>query len=216
MGSPWKLQFLKDLIRQERPDVVFLCETLSNKVQMEKIRLKIQFQGMIVVEPQGRSGGLALLWRDSDQAKLLSLSQNHIDVELTIRDLPTWRLTGDSNLPWCTIGDLNNIVSQLDKRGGAAYPQKLIDGFNNVLLDTGLRDMELHGHPFTWERGRNTDNWLEIRLDRALVSPDWLDLFPMSKLYTIDGSPSDHSPIFLDPKLIESVRTKKRFRFENA
>ncbi|XP_074374872.1 uncharacterized protein LOC141716338 [Apium graveolens] len=65
--------------------------------------------------------------------------------------------------------------------------------------------MELHGHPFTWERGRNTDNWLEIRLDRALVSPDWLDLFPMLKLYTIDGSPSDHSPIFLDPKMIESI-----------
>lgn len=168
MGSTWKIQFLKDLIRQERPDIIFLCETISNKVQMERIRLKIQFQGMIVVEPQGRSGGLALLWRESDQEKLLSLSKNHIDVELTIRDLPPWRLTGfygepdrnlrrrtwdllrhlarDSNLPWCTIGDLNNIVSQLDKRGGVAYPQKLIDGFNKVLIDTGLQDMELNGH----------------------------------------------------------------------
>lgn len=38
----------------------------------------------------------------------------------------------------------------------------------------------------------------------------------MSKLYTMDGSPSDHSPIFLDPKVIDVPRRKKRFRFENA
>lgn len=160
MGSPWKLPFLQDVIRQERPSVVFLCETLSSNDQMEQIRLKLNFQGLIVVQPRGRSDGLALLWRDSDQVKLRSLSQNHIDVELTTRDMHTWRLIGfygephrnlrertgdllrhlarDSNLPWCIIGDMNNIVSQQDKRGGAVYPQRLIDGFNKVFEDTGL------------------------------------------------------------------------------
>ncbi|XP_017256280.1 uncharacterized protein LOC108225836 [Daucus carota subsp. sativus] len=118
---------------------------------------------MIVVEPQGRSGGLALLWKESDQVKLSSLSQNHIDVELTTQDSQTWRLTGfhgepnrnlrrrtwdllsnlarDSNLPWCIIGDLNIITSQQDKKGGAAYPQRLIDGFNALLEETGLHDI---------------------------------------------------------------------------
>lgn len=44
---------------------------------------------------------------------------------------------------------MNNIVSQLDNRGGAAYPQKLIDGFNGVLEDIGLQDLELTGYQFT-------------------------------------------------------------------
>ncbi|XP_074377107.1 uncharacterized protein LOC141718627 [Apium graveolens] len=237
MGSPWKVRFLKDIIRQERPTVVFLCETLSSRMQLERIRMQINFQGMIVVEPQGRSGGLALFWKENGQAKLLSLSKNHTDVELNIKDMQAWRLTGfygepnrsqrrrtwdllrhlarDSNLPWCILGDMNNIVSQLDK-GGAAYPQSLIDGFNAVLEDTGLQDMDLHGHQFTWERGRNTENWLEIRLDRALVTHSWFDLFPMAKLYTMEGSPSDHCPIYLEPKGNQRWQRKKRFRFENA
>ncbi|KAL8091605.1 hypothetical protein AgCh_034018 [Apium graveolens] len=238
MGSPWKVRFLKDIIRQERPTVVFLFETLSSRMQLERIRMQINFQGMIVVEPQGRSGGLALFWKENGQAKLLSLSKNHIDVELNIKDMQAWRLTGfygepnrsqrrrtwnllrhlarDSNLPWCILGDMNNIVPQLDKKGGAAYPQSLIDGFNAVLEDTGLQDMDLHGHQFTWERGRNTENWLEIRLDRALVTHNWFDLFPMAKLYTMEGSPSDHCPIYLEPKVNQRWQRKKRFRFENA
>lgn len=47
IGSPWKVRFLQDVIRQERPSVIFLCETLSSKVHMKRIRLKLNFQGMI-------------------------------------------------------------------------------------------------------------------------------------------------------------------------
>ncbi|KAK1383965.1 hypothetical protein POM88_021700 [Heracleum sosnowskyi] len=50
-------------------------------------------------------------------------------------------------------GDLNNLVSQDDKKGGAPYPGWLIEGLNRTVVDTGLRDMELVGHQFTWERG---------------------------------------------------------------
>lgn len=238
MGSPWKLQFLQDMVRQERPTVVFLCETLSNKKKMEWVRTRLKFEGMIVVEAQGRSGGLALLWKEADTVKLLSMSFNHIDVEVHMQGLQPWRLTGfygepnrnlrsrtwnllrnlarDSNLPWCVIGDMNNIVNHSDKKGGAPYPQSLVDGFNNVLEETNLKDLELSGHPFTWERGRGTQAWKEIRLDRALVSNDWCTLFPLVKLYNLEGTPSDHSPIFLEPKRMQSTAVRKRFRFENA
>lgn len=59
LGPPWKLQFLKDVVRQERPSVVFLCETLSNKEKMEWVCSRLNFPGMIIVEAQGRSGGLS-------------------------------------------------------------------------------------------------------------------------------------------------------------
>lgn len=42
---------------------VCLCETLAKKEKMEWVRRKIGFEGMIVVEPIGRSGGLAFYGR---------------------------------------------------------------------------------------------------------------------------------------------------------
>ncbi|XP_074343124.1 uncharacterized protein LOC141680949 [Apium graveolens] len=143
---------------------------------MERIRSSLKFQGMIVVEPLGRSGGLALLWRENEQVNLLSLSQYHIDVELQLSNMQTWR----------------------------------------VLEDIALQDLPLNGHQFTWERGRNTAAWIEIRLDRVVVSSSWLSIFPLAKLYTKEGSSSDHSPICLEPIVKQTWNGKKCFRFENA
>lgn len=67
---------------------------------MEKIQSRLGFEDMIVVEAEGRSGGLALLWREIDQAKLISLSKNHIDVEVNVRGMQAWRLTGFYGEPY--------------------------------------------------------------------------------------------------------------------
>ncbi|XP_074342552.1 uncharacterized protein LOC141680149 [Apium graveolens] len=193
---------------------------------------------MIVVEANGRSGGLSLLWKETNQVELLSLSKYHIDVIVNVAGLQSWRLIGfygepnrnmrrkmwdllrnlarDSNLPWCVMGDWNNIVAQTDKKGGASYPQWLLDGFNEVLAETGLNDLELYGHQYTWEKGRGTEAWLKIRLDRAMATGDWFELFPLARLYNLEGTPSDHSPIFMMPTNRSSMGGKKWFRFENA
>lgn len=132
----------------------------------------------------------------------------------------TWdllrNLARDSNLPWCVIGDLNNVVSQKDKRGGALYPQWLLNVFNEALLDTGLYDMNLTGHQYTWERDRGTTDWAEVRLDRALTNSSWLHLFPLAKLFNLKGSTSDHSPLLLIPQQTLIANSHKHFRFENA
>ena len=113
------------------------------------------------------------------------------------------------------MGDLNNIVAQSDKRGGAPYPNWLVEGLNETLTAAGLTDMNIIGHQFTWERTRGTENWIETRLDRVLTNEDWVEWFPLSKLYNLEGSPSDHSPIFLDTsKLIRERRPNRKFKFE--
>ena len=71
----------------------------------------------------------------------------------------------------------------------------MLEGFNEVLNDTRLVDMELVGYQYTWERGKGTPDWIEERLDRALTTAPWLTLFPMAKLYNLEGTSSDHSPI---------------------
>lgn len=119
-------------------------------------------------------------------------------------------------MPWCTIGDMNNIVAQIDKKGGALYPHWLLYGFSEMLNEAGLKDVELYGHQFTWERGRDISNWLEIKLDKAMANNLWFDLFPLAKLYNLEGSPSDHSPIFLEPMCRKKLFGKRHFKFENA
>lgn len=87
---------------------------------------------------------------------------------------------------------------------------------HDALHDTGLIDMDLVGHQFTWERGRGTPDFTEVRLDRVLTSTAWLNLFPLAKPYNLEGASSDHSPIFLVPQQIVKTGSSYRFRFENA
>lgn len=94
IGLASRIQFLKDIVCQERPSVIFLCETRDNKGKMEKVRRALHFDGLFVVDSQGLSGGLALLWRVKDQVNLRSFSRNHIDVEIKIDGKEAWRLTG--------------------------------------------------------------------------------------------------------------------------
>ncbi|WOG82157.1 hypothetical protein DCAR_0101319 [Daucus carota subsp. sativus] len=70
--------------------------------------------------------------------------------------------------------------------------------------------MELVGYQYTWERGKGTPDWIEERLDRALTTAPWLTLFPMAKLYNLEGASSDHSPIMLIPeeKMKENIQQK--------
>lgn len=76
-----------------------------------------------------------------------------------------------SDLPWCIIGDFNDLLAHEEKRGRVQHPQWLIDGFRNVTLDCDLSDISLEGYQFTWSKGMGTISGVEERLDRAMVTP---------------------------------------------
>lgn len=123
-----------------------------------------------------------MLWRYKDEIFLCSYSKNHIDVTVRDHESNIWRLTGlygepdrskimeiwqlirtlasNNLLPWCLIGDANSVYSQIDKKGGKPYLQRLIQGFQEVLEDCRLIDMNLQGHQFSWERGVGSENWI--------------------------------------------------------
>ncbi|KAK1381523.1 hypothetical protein POM88_028267 [Heracleum sosnowskyi] len=155
LGTPWAFQFLKEITLQKRPDFIFLCEIISKTDTVERFQRAIGFEGVLVVESQGRSGGLALLWRHKDEVLLRSYSKNHIDAVVHMKD-------------------------------------------NNIFRLTGIYDMNLLGYPYTWERGAGTDNWIEVRLDRALSSAGFLNMFKDVTLTNLEVSTSDHTPLFLE------------------
>ncbi|XP_060959224.1 uncharacterized protein LOC115699974 [Cannabis sativa] len=154
------------------------------------VKRLLGFEGSYVVEARGHSGGLAMLWKKEEE--------------------------GQYSLPRCLFGDMNNTLSHSDKRGGRSYPNWLLNGFQDVVSECHLIDMELRGYPFTWEKGKGTSQWVEVRLDRALVNHDWQMLFPSASLENIEVTVSNHYPIWVNHAVSKPIVFKKKFRYENA
>uniref|UniRef100_A0A803QQ56 Reverse transcriptase domain-containing protein n=1 Tax=Cannabis sativa TaxID=3483 RepID=A0A803QQ56_CANSA len=89
-------------------------------------------------------------------------------------------LSSSSSLPWCVIGDINNVLRQEDKKGGQPYLVWLLEGFQKAIANCHLLDLDLTGYSFTWEKSKGSMLWVEIRLDRALVTEAWSQLFQAS------------------------------------
>lgn len=121
-------------------------------------------------------------------------------------------LSRQSSLPWVVIGDFNDILRDSEKKGRCRHPNWLINGFREALGDSGLTDMAMEGHPFTWERSRGTLRWVEERLDRACATDNWLNMFQSYKLINLVAPTSDHSAILLQISVWRQIPRGFRFR----
>lgn len=76
-------------------------------------------------------------------------------------------LADKSRLPWCVIGDFNDMMYIDEKRGEKDHPYQLLDGLTRTVLECGLWDLGFTGEKFTWEKSRGHNNWIQERLDRG-------------------------------------------------
>ncbi|WJX95852.1 hypothetical protein P8452_77121 [Trifolium repens] len=156
---------LKYLVRVYKPDELFLCETLSTSNKMEEFRCLLGYDSCFSVDCEGHSGGLAFLWRAPFSCSIINFSANHINDEVQDNINGNWRLTGFygfpgsgrrrdswkflrhlsqvSSLPWCIIGDFNDILSAIEKKGRAKRSPWLINGFRSAVSDSGLTDVHM-------------------------------------------------------------------------
>jgi exonuclease III len=227
---------LRDLIRLHKPDIIFLCETLCHANKVEELRRNINFDSCFAVDREGRGGGLALMWKQEKSCEIQNYSKNFINV--IIKDnlrQNEWRLTGfygipqrgqrreswnilrmlsqQSHLPWCIIGDFNDILTTEDKRGNVPHPRWLLNGFRQAISDCDLIDVSIQGHAYTWARRLGHEDVVEERLDRALVNQSWMNLFPHCTLHNLVSGASDHSPILLNTEHQMYTYKKRQFRF---
>ncbi|KAK2377607.1 hypothetical protein QL285_078261 [Trifolium repens] len=237
LGTPSAIPNLRRLALKHRPDLLFLSETLSKSSQMERIRVLLKFDSCLSIDVEGRSGGLAILWNDKVRCRIINYCRNFINVEVDDVEKGGWRLTcyygypergrrrqawdmlrdlrNMSPLPWCIIGDFNDLLSQEDKLGNHPHPNWLCSGFRSAVNDCDLTDIQLEGHRFTWIKSRGSVRVIEERLDRAMVSTNWLALFPEVKLINLLASHSDHSPILLHTDPVLRTKYTHSFKFEN-
>jgi exonuclease III len=93
LGGPTTVPSLKYLVCVYKPDVLFLCETLSNSNKIEEFRYVLGFDYCFTVNREGKGGGLALFWNSAFNCSISNYSQNHIDIEVVDASTGNWRLT---------------------------------------------------------------------------------------------------------------------------
>ncbi|XP_074324401.1 uncharacterized protein LOC141661315 [Apium graveolens] len=197
-------------------------ETISVASRIEELRIKLGFSNCFSVDRIGRSGGLTVFWKMSAKCSIVGYSQNHVDLVFTENNIQKWRLSCFygflerarrsqswelicnlaqlSTLPWCMVGDFNDLLYATDKKGIHPHPEYLMRGFQNAIDSSSLAELDLNGGSYTWEKGRGTREWVQERLDRAFANM----------------AVSDHDAIFLELLSVEVPKRVFRFKFENT
>lgn len=237
IGRSLTVRVLRYFAKHKRPSIVFLMETKNKANRVDRIRRSLNFSNSFYVEPCGLSGGLAVWWNSDISLEILESNQHFIHAKCNdhqgmesflvsfvygapvVKDkAAVWEnlrfLSAGIHGAWLVSGDFNDIVMESEKSGGSPSSIGRMSAFNEVLEDCGLMDLECKGPRFTWRRNWHNGEVILERLDRAVASVEWRELFPFAVVFNEVMVGSDHSPIVVDtnPKL---DRPRKVFRFES-
>ena len=102
-------------------------------------------------------------------------------------------LSGDL---WCICGDFNSIREPAERFGISQRDpgNNTIKEFNDWINDLEVVEAPWLGRKFTWVRLNGTSR---SKLDRFLLSPEWLDKWPASTQITLPRNFSEHCPLLL-------------------
>ena len=141
LRNPHTVNALKKIVQAEDPSLVFLMETklpLKAMKRMSNIKNSLGLTQGLVVPSEGKSGGLALLWKPEVKVDTQTFSRWYINAIIDSGDsIGKWRLTRfyghpdtqgrpkswaflhqlakTNNLPWICVGDFNEVFSVIEK-----------------------------------------------------------------------------------------------------
>lgn len=168
---------------------------------MEKVMAHLGYFDLCTVEPVGKSGGLALMWKETVQVKILYTDRRMIDTQITWQDKVyfltcvygdpfrdkrgrVWERLTRIGLArkgqWLLIGDFNELVDPSEKKGGVINDEEDCMEFRQMLRSCGLWEIRHEGYQFSWYRVRN-DEIVQCRLDRTVANQIWQGEFPQAK-----------------------------------
>ena len=114
-----------------------------------------------------------------------------------------WQLkVSNSRGLWCVLGDFNSIRS-LEERVSLSQRRvesQDISAFNQWISDMELQEIKSVGSNYTWIR---PNGYVKSRLDRFLVSDQWLSVWPESCQHVLQRDLSDHCPTILQTNMVD-------------
>ncbi|XP_048613516.1 uncharacterized protein LOC125587312 [Brassica napus] len=223
MGNTPTVRHLQELLGQHHPELLFLSETKNRRRYIEGLVEKFGFSNLKTVEPVGKGGGLAVMWKESCKVEVLQASRRVIDLKIQWQDKmffltcvygepikgkrgDVWeritRIGTTRNGAWVMTGDFNELIDPSEKIGGAARSAEEGKDFRKMLHACGLWNIKHVGYQFSWAGTRNNEN-VQCRLDRIVANQAWLDMFPQASATYLQKVCSDHSPVMTN--LIEQM-----------
>ncbi|KAF7844736.1 reverse transcriptase [Senna tora] len=213
-------------------------ETKRSGQKMEEFRLRnrFQFDRTFYVDSEGKSGGLALWWKEEIDLNILLSSKNfiHSSVGSGVIEVPDYltcvygapkererRLVWDKlrgvgssvQGSWLCIGDFNDVLCHSEKWGGKPKSTRKVMNFQRLLEDCGLFDLEYNGSSFTWFNKRTGDDFIKEKLDRALGNVQLMMAFPKAQVFINDPVGSDHGALVANLNYCD-VKSRRSFKFE--
>ena len=223
-GSLSKQNEIRRMIQVNHPHLVFLQETKMSMEDMDSIASKTWPAGKVVsLSSQGTSGGIACLWDPKEvvihhmvgswgilAVAIQSRHSNQIMLCITVYAPTTleekrrqWKNITHiiSHFPeaWILIGgDFNTILSLNEKMGGNRNLDKSTDLMNEYISNLHLVDIQPDNGLMTWSNRRKGLACIMERLDRFLLSEDFLIHGHIPKVKTLNNAGSDHWPVMVE------------------
>jgi len=240
LNSPAKHKMLKNMIQKEKPSLVFLQETKGNSTVLEKI-LNKAWSGChsVSVDASGASGGLAIMW-NPQVLSLQDFHASHFFIQTTFHLIGTnihghlsnvyfpqylqkkldlldtlTALNSNKTFPfWICGGDFNIITALGEKsRGRSTLEGDSID-FKDFIHRNQLMDLQTSNGVYTWTNKRRGPQHIASRLDRFLISDNFIHLGGDFHNSIMPQVGSDHWPIMLQWLRLGS-KCNRPFRFES-
>ena len=233
-GSTETVQKIREVRRLHFPDFMFLMETKQKYAYVSGLQKSLGYDKLFTVEPNGLSGGLAVMWKDSYNVEILSSDKRIIDMKISSGPLDfflsciygdpvrarrqvVWDRLVDIGLvrdtAWVLAGDFNEIMSNEEKLGGEERSESTFWGFRSMAQNCKLKEIRSSGNIFSWA-GKRESGWIQCRLDRGFGNDEWFNMFPRSHLQYSDMWASDHRPFLIRFAHESEDHYKRRFYFD--
>lgn len=167
------------------------------------------------MEPEGKSGRLALMWRETVSIKILQADKRIIDTQIRWKDKvfyltcvyghpvrkergEVWeritRIGLNREGSWMLTGDFNELADPKEKLGGPNRSVSSCQEFKHMLRVCGLWETRHTWYQYSWFGNRNNE-LVQCRLDRTVVNQEWSELFPQAQAHYLQKICSDHNPL---------------------
>ncbi|KAG8478646.1 hypothetical protein CXB51_028454 [Gossypium anomalum] len=211
---------LKQLLVANSPDIMLSCETKIYAVKLESIWVNYRMASCLGVDPKGRNGGLAIMWKDGIKVIIQNNCSHHIDSLVKLGDSTSLRFIrfyGFAKLnlyarswdllksiresvreDWIVGGDFNAILNDSDKFRCRKKSRVDMEDFQRTIEELALVDIKIDKGWLIWSKNREGNGLIKERLDRFLFSTIGLENTPFLSTYVVRQACSDHDAVVLD------------------
>ncbi|GMI90851.1 hypothetical protein HRI_002754400 [Hibiscus trionum] len=227
LGRPEKVRAVISAVKSCNPKVLFLQETkvpCLKPVVVKRLK-KAGFSDVVISPSSGASGGLVVLWEGNwlkvtktiinpRWVCLIGQIENSNDMCCFMNlyapnDLGSRRfffeeisdVVSSLNMPVIMGGDFNCVRNEKE-RIGMEPNNTSMNTFAEFIQRNNLVDLPLVGECYTWFRGGHSV--AASRLDRFLMSPEFLVWFPSIIQVSLPRSLSDHKPVIIKEHTVNS------------